>query len=1344
MCGASHGSQPLLALGSGCSLRLWDVLTHTAVLHTQLPSPAVCLTFTPPYPTLGVPPTVCAVLDSGHVVAVDSTTGSLLAVLALCQPPKGLGLGRPPLVVMLPGLPRPVLAYTSPGRSALFALDLAAALAHLPSASPTPPKAAALVAAASPAKLRTEYKKPITCLAVHPEAPVLYMAYATGFVRGYEVAVSASGVSVALRGSFRTDKVDAGAPGASRGGADAVPTITALTVLPQGGADGRTHLLVAGDAAGKLSAWTLHPVTGAMTPFGACAATPPGSAPVTIRGLLPVRGAASVLAHMTPRRQHADVASAEAPPCRLSCFAAFPVGGASGAGCVGPSAMLPSDGDMHAAVDAACAQRPHDVPPAVAAALRTCGIADILLLPGTATTLALLVPAMPTASATSSGCHVVLLRASEAALEATCAPCMLAAPAHVPCTSLVAPPSDGDVATAGVAPPKSLYPSQLYYWTGESTLAAVDVATDSAACVDTILMPSGSGVAASACGVTRSSEGQCSLVFVRPRPGAAPAQYTCVSDAQRSAGRAMPGSAAFRPGRCAAFCGPGDSHCAVVDGEGASLEVFATSQLEHGAPLTTVQLPRSIHRVFRDAPEVAAATGGSTDGPSYRLLYTIDGVHIGRINLGVAIAARAQAASLRPRLRLGHGEAVLQVAWQVVPHGGPQHRATAVAAVLTTTRVFLADKSLTRLLACPSPEAGPPPRSLLWVGPSLLVSTATGVWHLDWHGDTHLVASLDPAEACVSASEPSRPPRDSSSSAPIGDPTGLSFGADAMSAPPGGAAHATMDDAPVLLGACNDRLVVAYPVASSAGCSPSLVPRVRACGLGETMLRGWVTLHSVMPFPTLQALHATLAVTASAADGARLSPAIVPLLASVGASGLAAALMRAPGAALGLSSMAAVNLHCGDLAAAAATLKRSAATSGCVRSAAAAAGTHLGLPSTDDDMAHAQVAACGMALGAGDYGTAWDLALLTGDVTNVLAVLHACVTSGGDTRALDARLQRVQDSGLRHAVLAARGGDPEVAAVAARLVASGAVVPPGTPQQQGVWNVRTAPGNGAIQGVRPPNGTPSLLPWRDPRQGGASAAVTGAAVKAATGMEASAARRVTPVAPLPRDGASTPTSATAGGGGNLFGSAFPSGGGSSPHGGSYRYGFGGQEGSARPSAAELSRPPSAASSLGHAGGGSGFGGDDAVPTSHLFAHAPRASAAHVASSADGGGGHDGGATSSDDEFGGHYDAHGTPHGFGGATSGRPRFVVNIRTDAAPPPALPARPLPKLPGAPGPALPAPPSGSAAWAQPAAPAWGPPAPPSARPAMVAAGGSGWQRPFDPFSALPEDEEGAGAHP
>ena len=68
-----------------------------------------------------------------------------------------------------------------------------------------------------------------------------------------------------------------------------------------------------------------------------------------------------------------------------------------------------------------------------------------------------------------------------------------------------------------------------------------------------------------------------------------------------------------------------------------------------------------------------------------------------------------------------------------------------------------------------------------------------------------------------------------------------------------------MDDAPVLLGACNDRLVVAYPVASSAGCSPSLVPRVRACGLGETMLRGWVTLHSVMPFPTLQALQSLIA-----------------------------------------------------------------------------------------------------------------------------------------------------------------------------------------------------------------------------------------------------------------------------------------------------------------------------------------------------------------------------------------------------------------------------------------------------------------------------------------------------
>ena len=1358
VCGASHSSQPWLALGSGGSLRVWDVFTRSAVLHTQLPSPAVCLTFTAAYPTLGVPATVCVVLDSGHLVAVDCTTGSLLAGLALCQPPKGLGLGRPPLVALLPGLPRPVLAYTSPGRSALFALDLAAGLAHLPSSAPSPPKAAALVAAAAAAKLRTEYKKPITCLAAHPEAPVLYVAYATGFVRGYEVAVSATGVSVALRGSFRTDKADAGAVPAARGGAsDAVPTITALTVLPQGGPDGRTHLLVAGDAAGKLSCWTVHHVTGAMTPFAACAATPPGSAPVQVRGLVPVRGAASVLAHTAPRTQHADAASAEAPPCRLACFSAFPVGGASGSGCVGPSAMLPSDADMYAAVDAACAQRPHAVPPAVGAALRTCGVADILLLPGTATTLALLVPSMPSGSppSSSSGCHVVLLQATEAALEATCVPCMLASPAHVPCTSLLAPASaaHSNVATTGVAPPKSVYPSQLYHWAGGSTLAALDVATDTAASVDTILMPSGFGPAASACCVTRSDEGQCCLVFVRPRPGAAPTQYTVVADAQRSAGRGMPGSAAFRPGRCAAFCGPGDSHAAVVDVDGTALEVYATSQLEHGAPLTHVQLPRAIHRVFRDAPEEGSAAGGDTSGPSYRLLYSVDGLHLGRINLGVAITARAQAASLRSRLRLGHDEAVLQVAWQVLPHSstaaGSQLRPRAVAAVLTTTRVFLADRSLTRVLASFSPEAGLPPRSLLWVGPALLFSTLTAIWHLDWHGDTHLVASLDPAEACASGSEHTRQPgspRDSfSSAAPGGDPAGLGFGPDPMGGPPGGATHATMDDAPVLLGACNDRLLVAFPQATSAGCAPTLLPRVRACGLGETMLRGWVTLHSVMPFPSLAALHATLAVTASAADGARLSPALVPLLATVGASGLAAALLRAPGAALGPSSAAAVNLHCGDLAAAAGALRRSAATSGCLRSAAAAAGTHLGLPPRDDDMAQAQVSAVGLALSGGDFGTAWDLALLTGDVTIVLAVLHACLHGGGDTRSLDARLQRVQDSGLRHAVMAARGDDPEVAAVAARLTASAAAAvtavagPPGTqPQTQGVWNVRTAPGNGAIQGVRPPKGTPALLPWRDPRQGGAAAAVTGATVKAAAGMDGSTTRRVTPVAPLPRDSAGTPTS-VAGGGGNIFGSAFPShGGGGSPHGGSYRYGGGGQEGSVRPSAAELSRPPSAASSLGHAGGGSAFGGDDAVPTSHLFAHSPRASGAHVASSGDGGGG----GTSSDDEFGSHYDAHGTP-GFGGPTAGRPRFVVNIRSDAALPPALPARPLPKLPGAPGPGLPAPPSGTAAWSQPAAPAWGPLAPPSARPASSIAPGGGWQRPFDPFSALPEDEEG-GAHP
>ncbi|KAL1066688.1 hypothetical protein V6Z11_D12G078300 [Gossypium hirsutum] len=95
-------------------------------------------------------------------------------------------------------------------------------------------------------------------------------------------------------------------------------------------------------------------------------------------------------------------------------------------------------------------------------------------------------------------------------------------------------------------------------------------------------------------------------------------------------------------------------------------------------------------------------------------------------------------------IRLKANEIVLQVHWQETPRGY-------VAGVLTTHRVLMVSADLD-VLASSSfkfDKGNPSFRSLLWVGPTLLFSTATAVCILGWDGKVRTVLSISMPNAAL-------------------------------------------------------------------------------------------------------------------------------------------------------------------------------------------------------------------------------------------------------------------------------------------------------------------------------------------------------------------------------------------------------------------------------------------------------------------------------------------------------------------------------------------------------------------------------------------------------------------
>ena len=650
----------------------------------------------------GAPALLFCALDSGLVLAVEPWSGCS-TTLGCAQPPKGVGLACPPLLLPLGGpAARQLLLFASPGRSALFLSDVGAAVGPPPAGA----RPAALLASAQALKLRTDLKKPLTALAAHPGGGVAYAGYANGAVRAYQLLTSAppAPAALALRGSYRTDAGGKSAAGAAS-------PVLALALLPHGAPGGFAHLLVAADVSGRLTAWSASPGSGALETFASCCVAPPTAPPARVAQLLPLPGLATMLVRcVTP-----------GGGCALSAFVAAAAAGGGSTGtltrCSSASAYTPTEADIDALVRAAAAQGA--LPPDMAAAAcRPGGVRCALGLPGASSQhVALLV-----GSHAGAG-RLVCLRSRARAVGARGADCQLVAPGHTPCEADLAQP---------VA-----HKQQLFYITGE-LVARYDGASGTCARHEELpQLPPGGGAACPA-RLLRCDQQRLSLVLARHQPGAPPAQVCVVRDGATPAS-AAPSVSRFRPAADAAFLGARCAHCALLDAGGRSLDVFAAHALDGGAATCSVRLgAEPVSRLFQDDGHEHAAS----------LLYAVDGRWLGRIPMGAVLRHGATAAQLQPRLALLAGECVLTVAWQRTPRG--DQGAASCAAVLTDMRAVVLDSRLevlTRTQACGGGGGGDlgadPPCSLLWLGPALLFSTRLAVWHLDWQGRSYRVAAVD-------------------------------------------------------------------------------------------------------------------------------------------------------------------------------------------------------------------------------------------------------------------------------------------------------------------------------------------------------------------------------------------------------------------------------------------------------------------------------------------------------------------------------------------------------------------------------------------------------------------------
>ncbi|XP_027920428.1 uncharacterized protein LOC114178620 isoform X2 [Vigna unguiculata] len=212
-------------------------------------------------------------------------------------------------------------------------------------------------------------------------------------------------------------------------------------------------------------------------------------------------------------------------------------------------------------------------------------------------------------------------------------------------------------------------------------------------------------------------------------------------------------------GRDAAFVGPNENQFAILDDDKTVLSVYT---LPGGAS----QEAKDNENVFEENPTATATaetTVGSIRGPTpymfetevdrifstpldSSLMFATHGNQIGIAKLiqGYRLStstANGQYLSTnsegKKSIKLKRNEIVLQVHWQETLRGY-------VAGILTTQRVLIVSAALDILAATSanSDKGLPPFRSLLWVGPALLFSTATTISILGWDGKVRPILSI--------------------------------------------------------------------------------------------------------------------------------------------------------------------------------------------------------------------------------------------------------------------------------------------------------------------------------------------------------------------------------------------------------------------------------------------------------------------------------------------------------------------------------------------------------------------------------------------------------------------------
>ncbi|KAI5439231.1 hypothetical protein KIW84_024858 [Lathyrus oleraceus] len=174
-------------------------------------------------------------------------------------------------------------------------------------------------------------------------------------------------------------------------------------------------------------------------------------------------------------------------------------------------------------------------------------------------------------------------------------------------------------------------------------------------------------------------------------------------------------------------------------------------------------------------------------------------------------------------LKLKINEIVLQVHWQETLRGQ-------VAGVLTTQRVLIVSAALDILAGTSTnfDKGLPPFRSLLWVGPALLFSTATAISILGWDGKVRTILSISMPRA-------------------------------------------------VLVGALNDRLLLASPTEINPRQKKGVEIKSCLVGLLEPLLIGFVTMQK--SFKQKLELSETLYQITSRFDSLRVTPRSLDILA---------------------------------------------------------------------------------------------------------------------------------------------------------------------------------------------------------------------------------------------------------------------------------------------------------------------------------------------------------------------------------------------------------------------------------------------------------------------------------